>query len=146
MRHNLLTATALIASLIVGFEYAPSSRAYGQTTNNRAFSICRNEVEHKKLYSFGEKLAEGWVHFKKLPDTDEKKFPTKTRSSFMLRALRGFLEKYKITDTNDKQVLYNCYIAYYATADSRSWSSVHQGMIDYLPAPDKARFMSLPER
>lgn len=110
------------------------------------YSICKKEMTHAKLYDFGGKLAEGWALWLKSPKTNEIKSPTKTRKSFMLRSFIGFTERYNITDNNDKAVLYMCWMGYLDTADQKPWSSVHQGLFDYLSPSGKSKFMSLPER
>ena len=109
--------------------------------NIRAFSLCKEETKHTTLYDFGKILAEGNSYYSK---TEEgKAYTPKTRSSFFNRGLIGYTKKYGIPENN---ILHYCYSGYLGTAKDASWSSVHQGFIDYLPNTSKAKFVSLPER
>ena len=109
--------------------------------NIRAFSLCKEETKHTTLYDFGKILAEGNSYYSK---TEEgKAYTPKTRSSFFNRGLIGYTKKYGIPENN---ILHYCYSGYLGTAKDASWSSVHQGFIDYLPSTSKAKFLSLPER
>jgi hypothetical protein len=141
MKSNSIVFIA--ASALVGLA-SYSMPLYAQETDNiNAFSMCSNETEHSKLYEYGEKLAEGWIYWIKTKGSEEKKNPVKTKNSFFTRALVGYSTKYKIADTG---ILYYCYLGYNSTIKKVSWSSVHQGLVDYLPPQSKTKFLSLPER
>ena len=107
--------------------------------------MCSNETSHNKLYDFGKKLASGWMNWLKVNKKDEKDSPVKTKVSFMTRALVGYNKEAGITEKGSGE-LYNCYMGYYSTAKNQRWSSVHMGLIEYLPKTEKAKFLSLPER
>jgi hypothetical protein len=108
-----------------------------------AFTTCSNETEHTKLYDYGKRLAEGWEYWVIKEAKDEKQYPVKTKYSFFTRAMLGLTYKYKIPKTD---IVYHCYLGYNTTAKDVPWSSVHQGMVDYLPRQSKVKFLSLPER
>lgn len=110
------------------------------------YMFCQKETSHEKLYNFGKSLAEGWAHWAATHKADEKRFPTKTRSSFITRAMIGIMEKRGITKDGEFALLYGCYIAYAALAKESPWSSIHSGLVDYLSPSLKSRFMNLPER
>ena len=109
--------------------------------NINAYSMCQKEVKHTTLYDFGKMLAVGELYYK--TTAEGKKSKPKTRSSFLDGGFVGYTEKYGIPDTN---IVYYCYIGYLKTAQDTSWSSVHQGFVDYLSNTSKAHFLSLPER
>ena len=109
--------------------------------NIRAFSLCKEETKHTTLYDFGKILAEGNSYYSK---TEEgKAYKPKTRSSFFNGGFIGYTKKYGIPENN---ILHYCYSGYLGTAKNASWSSVHQGFVDYLSNTSKAKFLSLPER
>lgn len=112
----------------------------------KGYMVCKKETSHEKLYNFGKSLAEGWAHWAATHKADEKRFPVKTKSDFITRAMTGLMEKYKITDNGNLAILYGCYFAYAANAKESPWSSVHSGLVDYLSPSLKSKFMSLPER
>ena len=114
--------------------------------NTNIYSSCKEEIDHVKLYDFGKTLASGWMLWLKQNAKDEKQYPVRTKSSFMTRADIGYTDKYKITKDNEYSLIYHCRMGYRSTAEASSWSSVHQGLVDYLPNPYKSKFLSLPER
>ena len=125
---------------IATISYAEEIPPYNKE-NIRAFSLCKEETRHTTLYDFGKILAEGNSYYSK---TEEgKAYTPKTRSSFFNRGLRGYTKKYGIPENN---IIHYCYTGYLSTARDASWSSVHQGFIDYLSNTSKAKFLSLPER
>jgi len=114
--------------------------------NTNIYSSCKEEIDHVKLYDFGKTLSSGWMLWLKQNAKDEKQYPVRTKSSFMTRSDIGYTDKYKITKDNEYSLIYHCRMGYRSTAESSSWSSVHQGLVDYLPNPYKSKFLSLPER
>jgi hypothetical protein len=113
--------------------------------NNKIYSMCRNETEHRKLYEFGKKLAEGWSYWISNKKYAEKKNPVKTQSSFITRSFIGYTDKYGITKDNEFAPNYHCYMGYIAGTTGNSWSSVHKGLSDYLKDSQKTKFLNLPE-
>ena len=109
--------------------------------NIDAYSLCTKEIKHTILYEFGKMLATGELYYK--TTAEGKKSKPITRSSFLDGGFIGYTEKHGIPDTN---IVYYCYIGYLKTAKDASWSSVHQGFVDYLSNTSKAKFLSLPER
>ena len=109
------------------------------------YLMCSKETNHIKLYDFGKKLAGGWAYWLKANKKDEIDYPVRTKVSFMTRALVGYNKQAGITEKSSGE-LYNCYNGYISTAKDQRWSSVHMGLIEYLPKTDKAKFLSLPER
>jgi hypothetical protein len=114
--------------------------------NTSTYSRCSEEIDHVKLYDYGKTLASGWIFWLKQNAKEEKQYPSRTKSSFMTASDIGYTGKYKITKDNEYSQIYYCRMGYRTTAASSSWSSVHQGLVDYLPNPYKAKFLSLPER
>lgn len=117
-----------------------------QSRDIDTYSMCKKEIDHVKLYDFGKTLASGWMLWLKQNAKDEKQHPVRTRSSFMTRADIGYTDKYKITKDNEYSIIYHCRMGYRSTADASPWSSVHQGLVDYLSPAWKSKFLSLPER
>lgn len=113
--------------------------------NNKIFSMCKNETEHRKLYEFGKKLAEGWSYWISNKKYDEKKNPVKTQSSFITRSFVGYTDKYGIAKDNKFAPNYHCYMGYISGIRTQSWSSVHKGLSDYLKGSQKTKFLNLPE-
>ena len=114
--------------------------------NTTIYSRCSEEIDHVKLYDYGKTLASGWIFWLKQNAKEEKQYPSRTKSSFMTSSEIGYTDKYRITKTNEYSSIYYCRMGYRITAASSSWSSVHQGLVDYLPNPYKSKFLSLPER
>ncbi len=111
--------------------------------NTDVYMMCARETNHAKLYQYGKKLAEGWVYRLKTGAKDEKKNPVKTKYSFFIRSFVGYADKSKMPQTD---ILYACYSGYNSNLMDVAWSSVHQGLVDYLPPQSKSKFLSLPER
>jgi hypothetical protein len=107
------------------------------------FGMCKKETNHAKLYEYGKKLAEGWVYRLKTEAKEEKKNPVKTKYSFFVRSFVGYADKSKMTQAD---IVYACYSGYNSNLMDVAWSSVHQGLVDYLPPQSKSKFLSLPER
>jgi len=132
--------------ILAGIYYAPAYSQIDKGDNMNIYAMCAAETKHTKLYDFGKKLAEGWLYWVANPKYGEKKSPVKTKQSFFIRAQVGYNDKNKITETGEFSSLYFCYMGYASNVDSVPWSSVHSGLVDYLPAKHKAKFLSLPER
>jgi hypothetical protein len=140
---KISTPFIIVASALIGLA-GTSMPLYAQEADNiDVFSMCSKETKHSTLYDYGKKLAEGWVYRTKTEAKEEKKYPVKTKNSFFTRAMLGYTKKYKIADTN---IVYFCYMGYNTVIKEVPWSSVHQGLVDYLPAQSKSKFLSLPER
>lgn len=117
-----------------------------QSRNTDTYAMCKKEIDHVKLYDFGKTLSSGWMLWLKQNAKDEKQYPVRTKSSFMTRSDIGYTIKYKITKDNEYSLIYHCRMGYRSTADASPWSSVHQGLVDYLSPAWKSKFLSLPER
>ena len=138
-RKHILAITTLLISLCVTIE-----KSYSQQVDAAdVFTSCSNETSHTKLYEYGKELAEGWLYWLKKNTSDEKAYPVKTKLSFFTRAVIGLTSKYKIQKDD---IVYHCYLGYNDTIKDMTWSSVHQGLMDYLPTQYKSKFISLPER
>lgn len=132
----------LFASITIQTAFLPT--LYAQEVDNiDLYRYCSKETKHATLYEHGAKLAEGWVYWTKKEAKEEKKYPVKTKTSFFTRAMLGYTYKYKIKDTDP---MYFCYMGYSSVYKDMPWSSVHQGLVDYLPSQSKSKFLSLPER
>lgn len=137
------TSAFIITSALIGIA-STSMPLYAQEPDNiDVFMMCSKETKHSKLYDYGKKLAEGWVYWAKTEAKDEKKYPVKTKDSFFVRAMLGYTKKYNI---DKESPVYHCYMGYRSSITESPWSSVHQGLVDYLPAQSKSKFLSLPER
>lgn len=137
------TSFIIVASALIGL-VGTSMPLYAQEANHLdVYSMCSKETKHSTLYDYGKRLAEGWVYWTKTEAKEEKKYPVRTKSSFFTRAMLGYTKKYKIADTN---IVYFCFMGYNSVIKENPWSSVHQGLVDYLPAQSKSRFLSLPEQ
>jgi len=133
--------------ILAGIHHAPAYSQIGEKID--VYITCENETNHAKLYDYGKKLAEGWLFWVANPskyEGGEKRFPVKTKQSFFTQAFFGYVDKKKISQTGEYSSIYACYMAYNSTAEKVQWSSVHSGLVDYLPAKHKAKFLSLPER
>lgn len=145
-RNIKINLKKIIYLLLLAVGISNASMSYAMESkhtkeNMNAHSMCTKEVKHTTLYDFGKMLATGAMYYK--TTTEGKSYTPKTKSSFLLSGLTGYIEKNGIPDSN---ILYYCYSGYLSTAKNASWSSVHQGFIDYLPNASKAMFLSLPER
>jgi len=138
---KFLGTTAILA-LLAFQPYANAEDDGG----SRSFLLCSGETNHAKLYEFGKKLADGWSYWIKHSSKEEAKHPVRTRESFMNRGLIGIMDKYSLKYEGETSILTKCYMGYNHTAKDAPWSSVHKGLIDYLPPKQKTKFMSLPER
>lgn len=121
------------------------SASYAQQVDNSAlYDICARETDHKTLYRHGKELAEGWVYWKSSETKEGRKYyPVKTREDFFSRARFGYFKKYKIKDTDE---FFYCFAGYSHSYERGTWSSVHQGLVDYLPSQSRSEFLYLPER
>lgn len=135
-------AKAAIVALLTVQPYANAEEDGGSS----AFSMCSEETNHAKLYEFGKKLADGWSYWIKHSSKEEAKYPVRTKESFINRGLIGLMDKLKLKYEGETSILTKCYMGYIKTAKDASWSSVHKGLVDYLPSKQKVKFMSLPER
>lgn len=125
--------------------FAFKSQSWSQETGLSNYALCYQIKNHKSLYNHGKLLAIGWMHWTKVSKKDETRHPVKTRNSFITRATLGLNKKNGITESKNSD-LYSCNLGYMgATMESR-WSSLHDGLVDYLPAAYKVKFMALPER
>jgi len=143
------TLIKLSVIILAGIYHAPVYSQIDKQEYYSIYSMCAAETKHTKLYDFGKHLAEGWLYWVANPskyEGGEKRYPVKSRSSFFTRALIGYKHKHKITETGEFGPIFACYNGYASNLDSIPWSSVHSGLVDYLPAKHKAKFLSLPER
>jgi len=143
------TLIKLSVIILAGIYHAPAYSQIDIPDDTEIYSRCAEETNHERLYNYGKDLAEGWLYYVANPskfEGGEKRYPTKTKIAFFRHGYMGFNDKYKITQTGEYSSLFTCYRAYYATAGKKPWSSVHSGLVDYLPAKHKAKFLSLPER
>jgi hypothetical protein len=129
------------------FVNAMNITSYAQDMNKLnhldVFSMCSKQSNHSTLYDYGKRLAEGWLYWLKTETKAEKEFPTRTKKSFITSATMGYTKKYKIMDTSP---IYWCFSGYNSKIKDETWSSAHQGLVDYLPSKHKKMFLSLPER
>jgi len=136
-------SSLVVVSALIGITVNVTPYYAQESDNVDVYMMCSKETKHTKIYDFGKKLAEGWVYWSKTDAKDEKKYPVKTKDSFFTRAMIGYTKKYNI---DKESPLYYCYMGYSSGIKESSWSSVHKGLVDYLPAQSKSKFLSLPER
>ena len=108
------------------------------------YTKCRAETDNIILYDFGKRIAEGAKLYK--ASSSQAKFPPRTKKDFIVNAVTKYQAKNKILDEGSSKAFYTCEMGYWSTAVKMPWSSVHQGLYDYLPQSEKTKFLSLPER
>jgi hypothetical protein len=144
-RKLLGASISVLVSLSTGSAYAQSVEGFTDE-QIRVGLLCRQETDHVKLYEYGKTLALGWDYWLKKKSKDGPNYNPKTRISFMSTAQTYSNMLFKVDRTGDNALNWACRTGYGITADKVPWSSVQQGLVDYLSPAWKSKFLSLPER